>query len=462
MFFHESDILLKQLPEFSKEIAALDTFLASLEMEEQQQLDPEVIAQILGYSKAVIEHIFSTYTEIGLIHERLFLWCSKQQGIVHELTQSLEGISEWFCDLCGVDHSFTSTNIVKRYRIVSFPNKVATFDEPKFTSFCCGKPMKATKKGDRVCFMCTTGQHGRWFTISEKPLGLSTCSCWSGEGELEAADLGAVRLYECKRCGARYVVFVDGAKIEAEIEGINADEVAKVGKETISGLWDRIHDYSSTKRKIGSPFHQDVKSFVNRVTGAVKDSHNVHKVISILFLAADPTDASRLRLGEEMREIREKLRMAKLRNRFKLEQRMSVRPADVSQALLEVQPQIVHFSGHGMAKGALCFENQLGATHPVQPDAVAALFEQFANQVHCVVLNACFSKIQATALARHIDYVIGMNQEISDKAAIAFAVGFYQALGAGRAIEEAYKLGCAQIGLQDLSEHLTPVLIKKG
>jgi hypothetical protein len=135
---------------------------------------------------------------------------------------------------------------------------------------------------------------------------------------------------------------------------------------------------------------------------------------------------------------------------------------DVSQALLDEQPQIVHFSGHGMATGALCFENQMGETHPIQPDALAALFEQFASQVKCVVLNACYSEIQANAIAEHIDYVVGMNQAIGDKAAIAFAIGFYQALGAGRTIEEAYKLGCVQIRLQGVPEHLTPVLVKKG
>lgn len=55
-----------------------------------------------------------------------------------------------------------------------------------------------------------------------------------------------------------------------------------------------------------------------------------------------------------------------------------------------------------------------------------------------------------------------MHQAIHDKAAIAFTIGFYQALGAGRTIEDAYKLGCVQIRLQDIPGHLTPVLIKKG
>jgi hypothetical protein len=187
------------------------------------------------------------------------------------------------------------------------------------------------------------------------------------------------------------------------------------------------------------------------------------KPTAILFLAADPTNASRLRLGEEFREIQEKLKLAKLREQFRLElPQLSLRPADISQALLDVQPKIVHFSGHGTSTGALCFENQVGETHLMHPDALAGLFEQFADHVSCVILNACYSDIQASAIAQYIDYIIGMNQAIGDKAAIAFAVGFYQALGAGLTIEEAFKLGCVQIKLQGISEHLTPILIKKS
>lgn len=192
-----------------------------------------------------------------------------------------------------------------------------------------------------------------------------------------------------------------------------------------------------------------------------KELETMCEMITILFLTADPTDASRLRLGEELREIHEKLQLAKSREKFDLVERMSVRPADLSQALLDVEPQIVHFSGHGTTTGALCLEDKIGRSHPVEPDALAALFKQFAGKVSCVVLNACFSEPQANAIARYIDYVIGMNQAIGDKAAIAFAIGFYQALGAGRKFEEAYQFGCVQIRLQNIPGHLTPVLVKK-
>jgi len=198
-----------------------------------------------------------------------------------------------------------------------------------------------------------------------------------------------------------------------------------------------------------------------QISASKKAKRIKEQKISILFLCADPTDVSRLRLGEELREIHEELQQAKLRERFEIHQWLSVRPADLSQAMLEVKPNIVHFSGHGVISGALCIEDQVGKTHPLKPDALAALFEQFADQVACVVLNACYSKAQAKAIAKHIDRVICMKEAISDRAAIAFAVGFYQALGAGKNYDEAYKLGCVQIRLQGVPEHLVPVIIKK-
>jgi hypothetical protein len=73
-------------------------------------------------------------------------------------------------------------------------------------------------------------------------------------------------------------------------------------------------------------------------------------------------------------------------------------------------------------------------------------------------LNACYSEIQTQAIAQHIRFVIGMNQAIGDKGAIAFSVGFYKALAANRSIEEAYKFGCVEIQLYNVPEHLKPVI----
>ena len=82
--------------------------------------------------------------------------------------------------------------------------------------------------------------------------------------------------------------------------------------------------------------------------------------------------------------------------------------------------------------------------------------------MECILLNACYSLEQAEAICQHIPYVIGMSQALGKDAALEFAVGFYDAIGAGRSIEEAFKLGCISTELKGISGSLTPVLRKKN
>lgn len=181
----------------------------------------------------------------------------------------------------------------------------------------------------------------------------------------------------------------------------------------------------------------------------------------ILLLAANPKDTTPMHLDEEVREIDAGLQWTLHREQFVLEQKWAVRLWEIQRAMLDSEPRIVHFSGHGMGNEGLVFEDETGRTRLVDGEALAGLFELFADRVECVVLNGCYSEVQATAIARHINYVIGMNKAIGDRAAIEFAVGFYDALGAERPVEFAYKLGCAAIQLAGIPEHLNPVFKKK-
>lgn len=185
-------------------------------------------------------------------------------------------------------------------------------------------------------------------------------------------------------------------------------------------------------------------------------------MVRILFLTADPSDITRLRLGQELRDIREKLQLSQQRESFTLYSRESVRPGDITQAIHDISPQILHFSGHGSRTGELYFENSTGKSQLVDPDALANLFELIADQVSCVVLNACYSEIQAKAISQHIPFVIGMSQAIGDRAAIAFAVGFYKALGAGHSFEKAYNFAKVEMQLEGIQENLTPAIYIKG
>ena len=181
---------------------------------------------------------------------------------------------------------------------------------------------------------------------------------------------------------------------------------------------------------------------------------------SILLIAANPKNTNSLRLQEEEREIKERLRLAGY-GKVPINSIGAARPRDIQQAMLDFKPQVVHFSGHGAGQDGLVFEDVVGQEKLVGAEALANLFKLFSKQVECVILNACYSAFQAEAIAQHISYVIGMNKAIGDRAAIEFAVGFYTALGGGESIEFAYDLGCNAIQLEGIVEHLTPVLYKR-
>ncbi|MBE9113970.1 TIR domain-containing protein [Nodosilinea sp. LEGE 07298] len=223
-------------------------------------------------------------------------------------------------------------------------------------------------------------------------------------------------------------------------------------------------------------FHVDMKRLIGRLEQLLigptqqppqpRNEPQSFRMQKILFLAANPTNPTRLRLDEELRDIEEGLRRAQHRDQFTLAQRRAVRPRDIQRAVLEETPQIVHFSGYGDGAEGLVFEDA-GQAQRVSGETLAGLFAlftdsaEFSNPIHCVVLNGCYSAIQAEAIAEQVPYVVGMTQEIGDRAAIDFAVGFYDALGAGYSVEFAYKLGCAAIDLAGRPESFTPILINK-
>jgi hypothetical protein len=182
----------------------------------------------------------------------------------------------------------------------------------------------------------------------------------------------------------------------------------------------------------------------------------------ILILAANPKATPKLRLDEEVREIKEGLQRSKYRDRFEIHSVWAVRGEDIRRALLDYQPHIVHFSGHG-TKDGLMLEDEMGLAVTATKEALSGLFEIFSVTVECVILSACYSGPQADAISKHIDYVIGMKKEVDDRVAIKFAVGFYDALGGGCSVGDAFKLGrnSIQFDFPKQRDYLIPVLKKK-
>ena len=180
----------------------------------------------------------------------------------------------------------------------------------------------------------------------------------------------------------------------------------------------------------------------------------------VLILAANPKDVPRLRVDEEVREITEGLQRSQYRERSSIHQQWAVCLRDLRRAMLEHEPHIVHFSGYGEAEG-ITLEDARGQAAMLTSNMLSGLFELFADHVECVVLNACYSESQIDGINKYIEYVIGIRQGIHDNVAIEFAIGFYDALGAGRSIEDAFNFGCNAIQQYNIPQHLQPLLNKK-
>ena len=179
----------------------------------------------------------------------------------------------------------------------------------------------------------------------------------------------------------------------------------------------------------------------------------------ILILAANPVGPGPLRLDEEVREIQLGLRRSIGECVFEIHQAWAPRPRDVRRALLDYSPEFVHFCGHGAGDEGLIFENDSGEPHLISTEALAGLFELFSAQIKCVVLNACYSDLQARAIAQHIEAVVGMQRAIGDQSAVEFAIGFYDAIAASRPPSEAFRFGCNAIQLAGAEGHLIPSLL---
>ena len=188
----------------------------------------------------------------------------------------------------------------------------------------------------------------------------------------------------------------------------------------------------------------------------------MHSVKKILILSSNPKYSTPMRLDENLRDIEEGLRRSKKRERYDLKAVTAVRHRDFRRALLDYEPHIVHFMGHGKEEGLLV-EDKKGFPKMFSKEALSGLFELCAEHVECVILSACYSEPQGKAISQHIQYVVGMKEEIMEEAALEFSVGFYDALGAGKSIETAFKFGKAAIMAvsPDQQDHsLIPVLIK--
>jgi uncharacterized repeat protein (TIGR01451 family) len=224
---------------------------------------------------------------------------------------------------------------------------------------------------------------------------------------------------------------------------------------------DLAYEYRSRRYAVTST--QSIRVVRDHLTEPQVPRGSARLPIKVLILAANPPDTEALRIDREISEIQKTIRSGKDRDNIEVSIHLAVGPADIIQALLDHEPRLVHFAGHGGGpSGSIAVENDYGLAHIVPVDGVVHLFRTFGSSVRCVLVNACDTEKLAWELSAVVPYAIGMRQSVRDMSSIRFSAGFYQALAAGKSIEEAFQLGVIMLMMTPVgSDALSPVLFRR-
>lgn len=194
---------------------------------------------------------------------------------------------------------------------------------------------------------------------------------------------------------------------------------------------------------------------------AIIELQNIPEKIKVLFMASNPAGTGQLRLDEEARAIHETITKSKHRDSVEFVTRWAVRSSDLLQAINEVNPDVIHFSGHGTDTDELVLQNTDGSPKLITKEAIVGTIATVSDKVRLVFFNTCFSFGQAEAIVERIEAAIGMTTSIGDDAACVFASQFYSSIGFGLNLETAFKQAKAALLMEGIPEENTPELYVK-
>ena len=193
-----------------------------------------------------------------------------------------------------------------------------------------------------------------------------------------------------------------------------------------------------------------------QLSNEVKKLKEAKEKINILFMGANPT--LNLNLEKEAREIRDSIIKSLNRDSINFETRWATRTTDLFQYVNEINPTIIHFSGHGTENGELVFQDNNDNPKLVSREVVTEMINASTDDVRLVVFNNCFSSSIAESVVEDIEAAIGMSISIGDVAAIQFASQLYSSIGFGLSLEKAFNQAVVSLKIENIKEDETPQL----
>lgn len=130
-----------------------------------------------------------------------------------------------------------------------------------------------------------------------------------------------------------------------------------------------------------------------------------------------------------------------------------MKAADLISVLTEKQPHILHFSGHG-SNEEIVFEDDAEKSRRVQKRDVIEVFQHLSKRPRIIFLNACWTGENLEGLSYFIDFVIATRRPVFDSAAINFAAKFYEFLGNGEPVRNAFNLARKEFDIKGTSDQV--------
>ena len=275
-----------------------------------------------------------------------------------------------------------------------------------------------------------------------------------GVRSLESPEMDLAKAFGGKLFDALFGTEIRGLYRASTVEATNAGQGLRITlaltsvPELLRVPWEYLYDrpsFPSTDRRTPIVRYLDLPKPIK--------PFQIQLPLRILAIVSAPTDAEPIDASQERSKLEEALAPLKKVGAVAIDWLEEANLAALYRLLSSKDRppyHILHFIGHGgyvneAKQGVLLFEDKDGRRKGETGDKLGAILH-VEDSLRLAVLNSCegaraslsdpFSSVATGLIEHEIPAVIGMQFEITDRAAILFSGEFYAALADGRAVDE--------------------------
>jgi hypothetical protein len=194
-------------------------------------------------------------------------------------------------------------------------------------------------------------------------------------------------------------------------------------------------------------------------THAANESFGVYP-LKVLFLASE--GGIDLDFHAQYREITSAVRKSAQPQAIRFDPVYDVTTESLFQSLNQHSPHVVHFSGK-QDGGRIVIHDADGELTTMSARDIARVLRSLDRSTRMVIIDTCDSLPCASEIAQSVDFALGVKSWIREWQANLFYATFYNALAAGRTVENAWLQAKTALVIHRVpSERIPQLICRKG